>query len=145
MKPTAELTHLALWVSDLDASIEFYRKFAGMSVQTQRREETGTRVAWISDAAQRLILVLIGPYRMPLRRRFLIALMRRSRPPAHIGVECSSRDEIRQLCDMARAEGILRVPATERGGSTGFIGIIADPDGNDLELSFGQNTREYLN
>jgi catechol 2,3-dioxygenase-like lactoylglutathione lyase family enzyme len=144
MKGSLELTHLALWVSDIDASIEFYLKYAGMSVLTQRQEKTGSRVAWISDDTQRLVLVLLEPFRMPLRKRFMIALMRRIRPPAHIGVECTTRDEIQQLCDMARSEGVLRKPPVDRGGSIGFVGFISDPDGNDLELSFGQNTREYL-
>lgn len=144
MTDAPELTHLALWVSDIDKSLDFYDRYAGMTVQTQREEKTGSRVAWITDGHKRLILVLFCPRRMPLRKRLLIALMRRIRPPAHIGVECSSRNEVSRLSDLAGEEGVLRVPASDRGGSIGFAAIISDPDGNDLEISFGQNTRDYL-
>jgi len=143
-EPDFEFTHFAIWAGDLDASIAFYRKYAGMSVLSERSERSGTRVAWMADDHQRLILALLAPRRLPLAKRLGIALARRIGPPSHIGVECSSREEIQRLCELGRAEGILRKAAAERGGSTGFVGIIADPDGNDLELSFGQNTRDHL-
>lgn len=139
-----ELTHLALWATDLDASVAFYREFASMSVAAERREPSGTRVAWIADEHQRVILALLSPRRLPWRKRLGISFARRFGPPSHIGVECASRDRIVDLCDRARARGILRKAPSDRGGEAGFVGIIADPDGNDLELSFGQNTRSVL-
>jgi lactoylglutathione lyase len=139
-----ELTHFAIWVSDLDASMAFYRDYAGMNVLNERRERSGTRAAWMADDQQRLILALLAPQRLPLAKRLGIELARRIGPPSHIGVECSSREEIERRCELARGQGILRKAAAERGGSTGYVGIIADPDGNDLELSFGQNTRDHL-
>ena len=143
-EPDRIWTHLALWVSDLDTSVDFYRKYAGMAILADRTEPSGTRVAWLADKDGRLALVLLAPNRMPLRRKFLIALMRRIRPPSHIGVECSSQDKVRSLCDLARSDGILRNGPRQFGGEIGFAGFIADPDGNDLELSHGQNVGRYL-
>lgn len=143
-EPGRVWTHLALWVSDLDASVEFYCKYAGMTVLTERTESSGSRVAWLADKHGHLVLVLFGPYRMPLRKRLFIALMRRMRPPAHIGVECSSEDEVRRLSGLARDEGILRKGPAQFGGEIGFAGFISDPDGNDLELSHGQNVGKYI-
>lgn len=139
-----EFTHLAIWAHDLDASIAFYRKYAGMTVLTERTERSGARVAWMADVHQRSVLAMLSPKRLPIRKRIGIALARWIGPPSHIGVECSSSEEIERLCEEARSEGILRKPAAFRGGNIGFVGIIADPDGNDLELSFGQNTRDHL-
>ena len=141
---TFELTHLAIWVADVKASIKFYETYAGMSILKERIEPSGTRVAWMTDDHKRLILGLLCPRRMPLAKRLGIALARLLGPPFHIGVECSSREVIERRCETARAARILRKAPRERGGNTGYVGIIADPDGNDLELSFGQNNRDHL-
>jgi catechol 2,3-dioxygenase-like lactoylglutathione lyase family enzyme len=44
------LTHIALPVTDLEASTAFYSRYAGMEVVHRRRDpESGGEVVWISD------------------------------------------------------------------------------------------------
>ncbi len=58
MRPT--LTHLALHVPDLDACIEFYRRFCGMRV-IHEREGKGLRIVWMAEPGQehRFIFVIM--------------------------------------------------------------------------------------
>jgi predicted enzyme related to lactoylglutathione lyase len=45
------LTHIALPVLDIDRSIEFYAKYAGMQIVHRRIDaETGVSVVWLSDS-----------------------------------------------------------------------------------------------
>lgn len=54
------LTHIALPVSDLDASIAFYAKYARMQVVHRRTDHsTGSDVVWISDRTRPFVIVLI--------------------------------------------------------------------------------------
>ena len=59
-------------------------------------------------------------------------------PFGHLGVACESREEIDRLCAEARREGRATRAPTDLGEPIGYVARIADPDGNSLELSFGQ-------
>ena len=124
------LTHVALPATDLDASIAFYAKYAGMSVVHRRSDpKTGSEVAWVSDRTRPFVIVLIQVSRVesPLV------------PFAHLGVACVSRGEVDRLCEEARAEGRLRMGPEDWGEPVGYWAFIADPDGHTLEVSFGQD------
>ena len=57
------LTHIALQVQDLDATIEFYSTYCGLQVVHDRRDRS-SRVVWLAESgrAREFILVLI-PWR----------------------------------------------------------------------------------
>jgi catechol 2,3-dioxygenase-like lactoylglutathione lyase family enzyme len=123
------LTHVALPVSNLDASIAFYAKYARMQVVHRRTDaETGTEVAWISDRTRPFVVVLIE---VPKVEHPLL-------PFAHLGVGCASRDEVDRLCEQAQSEGCLRFGPLDSGYPVGYWALIADPDDHTLEVSFGQ-------
>jgi len=123
------LTHVALPVSSLDASLAFYEQYAQMQVVHKRTDAaSGANVAWLSDRTRPFVIVLIEA---PTVDHPLL-------PFAHLGVGCSSRDEVDRLCNQARSEGCLLSGPTDSGYPIGYWAFIADPDGHTLELSFGQ-------
>lgn len=140
----ADLTHVALHVVNLDASLKFYRDYASMDVVDERTTPAGGRVVWLANSEARLVLVLIGSGRMSLRHRLARELARRLPPASHLGVELDSREEVVRLCERARKEGILRRAPADHGPPVGFYGMLADPDGNNFELSYDQTVREVL-
>jgi len=119
-------THIALTVADLDASIAFYARYAGMKVVHERKDTT--RVAWISDLTRPFVLVLIQVPRVELRLAGF----------NHIGVGCASREEVDRLCAEAREDGCLALGPTDSGYPVGYWAFLRDPDGHQLEISFGQ-------
>jgi catechol 2,3-dioxygenase-like lactoylglutathione lyase family enzyme len=123
--PDRGFTHIALPVADLDRSIEFYRQFADMDVVHRRTDDN--EVAWIADGTRPFVIVLIeSPVSHTLGGW------------SHLGVACSSRADVDERLDAARAEGFEVAGPMDHGPPVGYWGIVTDPDGHNLELSFGQ-------
>jgi catechol 2,3-dioxygenase-like lactoylglutathione lyase family enzyme len=116
-------THVALEVTNLDASIEFYAAYARMNV-VHRRDG----VVWLSDGTRAFVIVLIETERVRAELR----------PFAHLGVACESHAEVDRLCAIARSEKTLLDGPTESGPPVGYWAFLRDPDGHTLEISFGQ-------
>lgn len=123
------LTHIALPVKDLDASLAFYAKYAAMKeVHRRDDEETGWRVSWVTDGTRPFVIVLMeGP---PVNATLS--------PIAHLGVGCPTRERVDELCESARAEGVLIEGPNDYGPPVGYWAFLRDPDGHTLEVSFGQ-------
>jgi catechol 2,3-dioxygenase-like lactoylglutathione lyase family enzyme len=122
-------THVALYAHNIDESIDFYARFARMSLVHSRQEADGTRVVWLSDRTRPFVLVLIeskDPVENPLG------------PFAHLGIGLPSRDAVDERCALARSEKRLRLGPTDSGYPVGYWALIADPDGHMLEVSHGQ-------
>ena len=119
-------THVALTVSDLDASLAFYARFAGMKVVHERKDDT--RVAWVSDLTRPFVLVLIEVPRVDFRLAGF----------CHIGVGCPSRAEVDRLCEEARGAECLALGPIDSGYPVGYWAFLRDPDGHHLEISYGQ-------
>jgi catechol 2,3-dioxygenase-like lactoylglutathione lyase family enzyme len=117
------LTHVALPVRSLDATVSFYERYARMQV-VHRRED----VVWLSDRTRPFVIVLI-------ETRDAIHPLR---PLAHLGVGCDSREEVTRICERAREEGCLISGPTDYGPPVGFWAFLSDPDGHTLEISHGQ-------
>ncbi|MBD2456356.1 VOC family protein [Nostoc sp. FACHB-87] len=123
------LTHIALPVSNIEQSIEFYATYAQMQV-VHRRIDTDTEVvvAWLTDHTRPFAIVLIEtksihPVLSPL---------------AHLGIGCKSREAMDVLCDQARQAGVLVDEPKDSGYPVGYWAFLRDPDGHTLELSYGQ-------
>lgn len=131
--PDVGLTHIALPVTNLAASLKFYETYANLHVvhQRQKHSDPSRGVAWISDATRPFAVVLLE---MPTVDHPL-------RPSAHLGVACESRQIMDELCDLAQTEGVLLQEPTDSGPPVGYWALIQDPDGHTLELSFGQEVK----
>ncbi|MGH9012669.1 MAG: VOC family protein [Acidimicrobiia bacterium] len=104
------LTHVALPVTDVDASVDFYRRYADMEVVHRRHDdETDTTVVWVSDRTRPFVIVLIEQ----------AAVGGGLTGFAHLGVGCV-------------------LGPLDSGYPVGYWAMIADPDGHNLELSYGQ-------
>ncbi len=122
-------THVALYSHDIDASVDFYARYARMGIVHSRRDSDGMRVIWLSDRTRPFVLVLIEsqePVRHPLG------------PTAHLGISLPSRESVDERAALARGEKRLRLGPTDSGYPVGYWALIADPDGHMLEVSFGQ-------
>lgn len=123
------LTHVALPVTDVDSSIEFYRRYAAMQVVHSRvDEQTGERVVWISDRTRPFVVVLIEQH--PVQGGLTGF--------SHLGIGCESRAEVDRQCAAAREEGRSVLGPVDSGPPVGYWAMIRDPDGHNLELSYGQ-------
>jgi catechol 2,3-dioxygenase-like lactoylglutathione lyase family enzyme len=123
------LTHVALGVSAMERSLAFYERYASMRVVHRRRDaESGSDVAWISDGTRPFVIVLIESGEVAARLL----------PFAHLGVGCESRARVDELCEKARAEGVLIQGPTDSGPPVGYWAFLRDPDGHTLELAHGQ-------
>lgn len=127
------LSHIALVVREMDRSREFYETFAGLRLVHERRAEGRiSRVAWLADPHTAFTVVLVESNQLddtPLG------------PFGHIGLACRDQGEVDRLADLARRRGILRSPPVQSPPPVGYWTYISDPDGNTLELSFGQQIR----
>lgn len=121
-------THVALTVTDLDASVAFYARYARMQVVHERKDPNGSRVAWISDLTRPFVLVLIQVERVEFRLAGF----------NHIGVGCASREEVDRLAGQGKADGCLALGPIDSGYPVGYWAFLRDPDGHQLEISFGQ-------
>ena len=122
------LTHIALPVADLAASLDFWARYADMRVVHHRQEPDGAQVAWISDLTRPFVLVLI----QTTPDRCLDGTF------CHLGVAVASRERVDELCELARAEGRPVFGPNDYGPPVGYWAYIADPDSHNLEISYGQ-------
>ncbi len=123
------LTHVALVARDPEASIAFYARYARMQVVHRRKDElSGRQVLWLSDLTRPFVIVLIQAERVEGRLDGF----------AHLGVGCESRAEVDRLCALARQEGRLGLGPLDSGYPVGYWAFIRDPDGHNLEISYGQ-------
>ncbi len=121
---------MALPVRDLDASLAFYATFADMRVVHRRTDpESGTSVAWISDLTRPFVLVLIEAANVDHGLGGVFC---------HIGLGVGERADVDRLVSTALAEGRTVMGPIDSGPPVGYWAYIVDPDGHNLEISFGQ-------
>ncbi|MCH2172242.1 VOC family protein [Myxococcota bacterium] len=122
-------THVALTVTDLDRSIDFYARYAELKVVHRRPE-----VVWLSDALRPFVIVLAKQSNVehPLK------------PFAHLGVACATREEVDRRAEMAKNDDCLIGGPMDSGPPVGYWAFLSDPDGHTLELSFGQDVGEAV-
>jgi len=131
MKPA--LTHVALGVRDVAASVDFYARHAGLRVVHDRSD--GARVVWLGErAASSFVLVLIeGAAQGAAHPSSLL----------HFGFSVASREEVDTVADGARDRGVLVSEPMWGGEVVGYFCMLRDPDGHWVEFSHGQSLGPY--
>jgi catechol 2,3-dioxygenase-like lactoylglutathione lyase family enzyme len=124
------VTHVALPVRNLDASLAFYSAYAAMEVVHRRTDpDTGMSVAWISDLTRPFVLVLIEAAKIDSGLGGVFC---------HIGLGVAERADVDRLAAAALAEGRTVMGPIDSGPPVGYWAYIVDPDGHNLEVSHGQ-------
>lgn len=126
-RPDVGLSHVALTAADLDVSLDFYSRYAGMEA-IHRRGQPGREVVWLSDGSRHFVLVLVEDANVAVRLE----------GTTHLGVGCNSRSEVDRLCALAARDQCLLSGPDELGPPVGYMALLRDPDGHNLELSYGQ-------
>jgi hypothetical protein len=100
-----------------------------MRVVHRRADPGGNAVAWVSDLTRPFVVVLIEVDRVdrPLGGVY-----------GHVGRGVGERADVDRLCADARAEGREVFGPLDSGPPVGYWAYIVDPDGHNLELSYGQ-------
>ncbi len=131
--PDFGLTHIALVVSDMPATIAFYEKYAAMQIVHSRRQgrSPDKRVVWMSDRTRPFVIVFLEEDKVDA------ALS----PYSHLGFACQSVEELDSKCETARVENVLLDGPHDSGPPVGKWAFLRDPSGHTLELSFGQEVQ----
>jgi len=134
------LTHLALRVSDVERSIEWYEGHTPLRLLKRFSDEFGVGV-WLANPEDRACpFVLVLSEFDPDKDPFGFALPTVLGPYAHIGFELDSRAAVEEVAARAEEEGSLAYPVTQMQPPIGLICFVEDPDGNTIEFSYDQGT-----
>ena len=102
------LTHIALHVEDLPAVEDFYARYCGMVRIHERRSER-SHIVWLAEPGQETL-----------------------------GFALDSKDAVDRLAEQARQEGRLLWEPREEDWPVGYYCGVLDPNGHQVEFSFGQ-------
>jgi catechol 2,3-dioxygenase-like lactoylglutathione lyase family enzyme len=140
------LTHIALPVRDLDAHLAFWARYTRMEkIHERYDEDTHLRTAWLANSQDKT----------EKAARFVVVLMEGKLPTqitgdikeeygflrsiAHLGISLDSRDDVDRVAEMAKEDGILVLGPMYRNPVVGYICLVRDPDGNNVEFSVEQD------
>lgn len=124
----ATLTHVALHVTDVAASIDFYHRYCGMQVVHER--DNG-KIVWMAEPGreQEMIFVMMGGGHQ----------VQHIEPDyAHLGFAMASREDVDRIARQAEQEGTLIWPPREDPYPVGYYCGVRDPSNNYVEFSYGQ-------
>jgi lactoylglutathione lyase len=123
------IEHVALWTRDLERSRAFYQRWFGAAANTLY--ESARR------PFQSYFLTFAGGARLELMR--LPDLL--DRPSlesigfAHIAIALGSGEAVDALTERMRSAGVPVLSEPRRTGDGYYESVVADPDGNEIELT----------
>jgi catechol 2,3-dioxygenase-like lactoylglutathione lyase family enzyme len=134
------LTHLALRVASVEASVAWYEERTPLRVVRWFSDDYGHGV-WLADPADgEPSLVIVLSEFLPEKDPFGYAPATVLGPYAHFGFELPTRKAVVEAARKAEAEGALVYPVTQMPPPIGLICFVEDPDGNTVEFSYDQGT-----
>jgi len=143
--PPSLLTHIALPVRDLDDTLAFYDKYTTLvNIHERLDPDTGMRSVWLANERDvtaegaRFVIVLICG-KLPtnitgdIKEEYGFL-----RSISHLGISLETRAQVDEIAAVAQADGCLLLGPMYRNEVVGYICVITDPDGNNLEFSVEQ-------
>lgn len=124
------LTHIALHVSDIEACVDFYHRYCGMTIARDRNCH-GKHIYWLAEPGRESEFIMVI---MPGGKN-------RNQPESdlsHLGFAVESKSEVDRIAELAKDEGILVWEPRQEPYPVGYYCGVRDPDGNFVEFSFGQ-------
>jgi catechol 2,3-dioxygenase-like lactoylglutathione lyase family enzyme len=128
-------THIALHVEDLESCILFYQRYCNLNL-IHDRISGASRVVWLSENGKEkefIIVMMSGGKRQSMGEKNY----------SHLGFAVSSKEEVYQIAEEAKQEGILFWQVYEEPYPVGTYCGVLDPNGNIIEFSFGQPLGEF--
>ena len=138
-RPTrARWTHIALRVSDIDATIRWFLEYTPLTLLDRREDEDGYG-AWLghADGGEHPFILVLAQF-FPDRDPFAPSPIARLAPFNHIGIELPTKDEVDAIAARGAAAGCLAFAARLMPAPIGYICMLSDPDGNLVEFSYDQ-------
>ena len=138
--PRPRWTHVALPAADVDVSLAWYTEFTPLVKVAEFADDTG-RSLWLSNNGQVVdpfVLVLVTFHADLGERQPHLA------PFAHLGIEVPRREDVDAIAAKAEAAGCLRMPPADIPFPVGYVCMITDPDGNNLEFSHQQQVYDRV-
>jgi catechol 2,3-dioxygenase-like lactoylglutathione lyase family enzyme len=136
-------THIALPVSDLDRSIDFYTNLTPLVVVHRNEDEHG-RSAWLSNDHQVVdpFVLVLAEFVPSVGAEFgqeAGARLPTLHPFAHIGIELPGHADVDAIAARAEGVGALQMAPRELAPHIGYVCFVEDPDGNIVEFSYNQH------
>lgn len=141
-------THIALPVTDLDRSVEFYTTVTPLVLVTRNPDENGES-AWLSNEGQveTPFVLVLAEFNDEVAPRFGIDKDKPATtlaPFAHIGIEMPNRSDIDEIARRADEIGALEWEPRDMAAHIGYICAVRDPDGNTIEFSHNQKVFDTI-
>ena len=137
-------THIALRVTDIDATIAWFTEFTPLTLIDKREDDQGYG-AWLGmegETNNPFILVLAQFFENT--DPFAGAPKATLSPFAHFGIELPNKADVDAIAEKGKAAGCLGMPPTMMPQPIGYICMLKDPDGNTVEFSWDQGVYATL-
>ena len=125
------IEHVAIWTDDLERLRAFYeRYFGGVAGDRYENESTGFRSYFLElDGGARLELMQMPAVaERPAGNHQRLGL-------AHIAFALGSEQAVDELTERLRSDGYPILDGPRRTGDGYYESVVADPDGNRIELT----------
>ncbi len=126
-----KIEHLAIWAIDLEQLKWFYQKYFGLTSNKKYHNPAKNFSSYFLSFSCGVRLELMH------KPEVSAALGQgRIRPGlAHIAISLGSRDQVDQLTEQMRADGVKIVGEPRTTGDGYYESVVEDPEGNLIELT----------
>lgn len=124
------IQHIAMYVSDLEKSREFFERYFGAAANKKyHNEKTGLQTYFLSfDNEVRLEIMTRPECREEHTSEYRLGL-------THLAFAAGSKDEVGRLTQRLEKDG-YRIKSQPRTTGDGYYeSVVSDPDGNSIEIT----------